>query len=155
MTAVEDWVRSKIPLKEEVLWVGRPDQRVIPKHASFFGSWLAAISLVVWIPVLFSLKVSWEYLPLYIIPISTTAILFIDYYNRTHCIYAVTRNSAWIIRKLLISKQPRIKRVEITPSLKIESTPTRIKLKPFFSYDFLEEKDAVLAALHQAQEATK
>ncbi|WP_282169846.1 hypothetical protein [Ruegeria atlantica] len=155
MTAVEDWVRSKIPLKEEVLWVVRPDQRVIPKHASFFGSWLAAISLVVWIPVLFSLKVSWEYLPLYIIPISTTAFLLIDYYNRTHCIYAITRKSAWIVRKLLVSRQWHSKSVEITPSLNIRPAPFGIELKPFFFFDSLEDKEAALAALHQAQEASK
>ncbi len=155
MNAQDDWWRSKVPADEEVLWFGKPDQRLIPKQGSFLSEQMIMFIALVWILQLFLIKSPWGFLLSLKIPLLTTAIIFANYYYRTHCIYVISSRSARIVYRLWFSTRPRTKCIEITPSLKFKSALHRIKLKPFFSFDYIQDKDAALKALTQAQEASK
>lgn len=155
MSGQDYWWRSKLPADEEVLWFGRPDQHFIPKQASFLWEIMILSIALAWILQLVLVKSPWDFLLSLKLPLLGTALLFANYYSRTRCTYVVSSRSAWIFYRLWYSKRPRTKCVEITPSLKFKTALHRIKLKPLFSFDYLQDKDAALKALTQAQEASK
>ncbi|WP_170415206.1 hypothetical protein [Ruegeria atlantica] len=150
--ANEDWWHARIPDGEAVLWAGRPDQGYFPPRFAWAYKGMLVLFATLWLASPWLFDTVRDFWKLFFCTIGFWFVLWADRFARSQRVYVVTKENAWKLNKDLKSKSLKIDRF-----LNFRSGRRAVLFSrhPFFAFEHLSDPDAALAALHQAQEASK
>ncbi|CAD0184147.1 hypothetical protein RUESEDTHA_01025 [Ruegeria sp. THAF57] len=151
MTAVDDdWWRSQIPEKEQVIWSGRPYQGYFPPRLGWGYRIMIACLTLGWLASPWFAETVRDYWKLVGCTIFLAFFVWWERLIRTRRVYVVTSRNVWWLSEIFKSR-----RLPIHRNLKFYRNGRNIVFYHlrFLVFEYLPDPDAAMAALTKAREA--